>query len=87
MILPRKSRGNQGARVPGAYTRYADDPRGSIDPTTHGTEDGNGGWRRTPGGGYIKGNLYYPPIRTYDHMVKNEGLDGPMVLDTATPTG
>ena len=87
MIRPKKGRGKLGgSRVAGAYTRYADDPRSNIDPTTHGNEEGGDGWVRTPGGGYIKGNLYYPPIKTYDHMVKNEGLDGPIVLDFAPST-
>lgn len=85
MIIPKKGRGNQsGARVPGAYTRYADDPRPDLDPTTHGDEEG---WKRTPGGGYIKGNLYYPPIRTYDHMITAEEYKGgPLVLDSAGST-
>jgi hypothetical protein len=36
--------------------------------------------QETPGGGYVDGNDYWPPLRTYDNMVDRGETTGPMSL-------
>lgn len=81
MIQPRRNSQGERPHVVGAYTRYAITPRSDIDPTTHGSEGGDDGWKRTPGGGYIRGREYYPPVATYDSMVNAGHPGGPLNLD------